>query len=101
MGHFDEFTADFIRKIEHTRDFVIRKAGIHDLAFIEDHLLKNSEAELHGPGANKLALHDIGIDGRARVADIHEFHDTNASGFRIDLDFGASASEHPERRDLP
>src|SRR5262249_37476457 len=100
VWHFDEFTADFIGKIKHTRNLIIREAGIHDLALIEDHLFKNSEAELHGAGADKLALHDGGIDRRARIADIHQFDDANASGFRIDLDFGARTAQHPERCDL-
>ena len=100
MRYFDHFAAELIRNIEHTRDLIIREAGINDLAFIENHFLKNSETELHRAGAYELPLDDIRIDWRPGIAHVNQFHDMNASGFRINLDFRTSAAEHPEWGDL-
>src|SRR5207244_3921764 len=100
VRNLDDFTGEFAGEIEHAGYLIIGEAGIHDLPVIEDHFLENSEAELHRPSPDKLALHNIRIDRRAGVTDINELRDANTSGFRIDLDFGACTSKHPKRCDL-
>ena len=47
VRHFDQVVAHLARDVEHTRNLVVGKAGVDDLAMLELHVLRQREAELH------------------------------------------------------
>ena len=55
MGDLDEMIRHALREVEHTRNLVIGKAGVDDLAVLELHVFRQGEAELHQRCPRELA----------------------------------------------
>ena len=84
-----------------TRDLVVGERGVGDLAAVDVHLLEHGEAEMHQRRAGNLRLDDLRIDRACRSRrTLIELGDLDVAGLGVDLDLGAGAGDHPERRDV-
>src|SRR5215467_3537174 len=73
------------RQVEETRDLVISKRRVGNLAGLELHLLGGGETELHDRRARQLGFDNSWIDAASDVGDVDHFENADVTGLGVDL----------------
>ena len=98
MRRIDRLGLEPLRQVADAGDLVFGEGRIAQLAVGEFHLLVEGEAELHDRGAGQLGLDDARVYRGAGIGDTDQAQHPDMAGFGVDLDLGAGAADHPERR---
>ena len=87
VGHLDDDRLKRLRQILERSDLIIEQRAVDQLAFVENHLFEERQAQMGDRRAEQLLLAVLRIDRRAGIADAKELKNFDLAGFGIDLDF--------------